>query len=85
MPRKVDVKQSNFESSVQHVVLGDRVTNFPEGFCSYEDIPILPYGSLAKLVIAHYHSKYHKEVDTICGSCEEECLGGEGQKNSLKH
>ena len=42
VPRKVYVKLPNFESSIQHLVLVRRVTNFPEGFCYNEDIPILP-------------------------------------------
>ena len=65
VPKKVKIHFSNLKSDIQHVVLGSRVSNFPEGFSSRKNIPILPYGPLAKLVVAYYHDKYHKEVDTI--------------------
>ena len=65
MPRKINIQLKNYDSSIQHVVLGGRVSNFPKGFSSNNEIPILPYGALSKLVVAHYHSKFHKEVDTI--------------------
>ena len=55
----------NHDSEIEHLVLGSRVSNFPEGFSNKENIPILPYGPLSKLVVAHYHDKFHKEVDTI--------------------
>ena len=64
-PKKVKIKLSNIESEIQHLILGSRVSNFPEGFSDNENIPILPYGALSKLVVAHYHDKFHKEVDTI--------------------
>ena len=65
MPKSINIKLSNSKSTIKHVVLGGRVSNFPEGFCSHDEIPILPYGPLSKLVVAHYHAKFHKEVDTI--------------------
>ena len=65
VPRKTDVKIATNGSILQHIILGGRVPNFPEGFSSNTDIPILPYGPLSKLVISHYHNKFHKDVDTI--------------------
>ena len=56
---------SNHEANIQHLALGSRVSNFPEGFSDNDNIPILPYGALSKLVVAYYHDKFHKEVDTI--------------------
>ena len=66
VPRTVLRKLNNFDRKVSLVVVGGRVQNFPLSFLGQnEDIPILPYGDLAKLVVEYYHKKYHKEVDTI--------------------
>ena len=65
VPKKAKIKLSNLEKDIQHLVLGSRVSNFPKGFSDNNNIPILPYGALSKLVVAHYHDKFHKEVDTI--------------------
>ena len=61
----VMVKLISFGKEVPHVVLVGRVKNFPQGFSTNQNIPILPYGVLAKLILVHYHNKYHNEVDTI--------------------
>ena len=65
VPRKVRIQLLNHDSEIEHVVLGSRISNFPESFSNKDKIPILPYGPLSKLVVAHYHEKFHKEVDTI--------------------
>ena len=64
VPRKINIKLSN-KSIIQHFVLGGRVPNYPEGFSTNDNIPILPYGTLSKLVVGYYHYKFNKEVDTI--------------------
>ena len=66
VPKVVTVKLNNYGFEVCHTVVGGRVKNFPyafEGHC--QDIPILPHGDLASLVVKFYHEKYHKEVDSI--------------------
>ena len=56
----------NLDRKVAHIVIGGRVKNFPVSFSGHSnDVPVLPYGGLAKLVVEHYHNKYHREVDTI--------------------
>ena len=57
---------SKFKKTFQLVCLGGQTRNFPEGFSSGKDnIPILPYGTMAKLVVKYYHDRFHKEPDTI--------------------
>ena len=65
VPVSIPVKLTNYDVTVQHIVVGGRMKNFPVKFSSNDNIPILPYDDLAKLVIEQYHGKYHKEVDTI--------------------
>ena len=64
VPKTVSVHLGNFGFSVSHFVLGGRVRNFPVGFSSDHNIPIIPYGVLAKLIVLYYHNKHHREVDT---------------------
>ena len=59
------MKLSSYEKSYPHVILGGRVRNFPESFSGNMEIPIVPYGVLAKLIVLFYHNKYHVEVDTV--------------------
>ena len=56
---------SSYSWSVEHVILGGRVSSFPVGFKVNEQIPIIPYGPLARLVISYYHNKYHRDIDTV--------------------
>jgi len=64
-PVTVNVKLETYNWSVEHIVLGGRVSSFPVGFSSDEKIPIISYGPLARLIVAHYHGKYHRDIDTI--------------------
>ena len=64
-PKVIKRKLVNFNIEVLHIVVGGRVKNFPAAFSGHgEDIPIIPNGALAKLIVAHYHNKFHNEVDT---------------------
>ena len=65
IPKQIDVKMSMYKLSYPHVILGGRVKNFPESFSGNSEIPIIPYGVLAKLIVLHYHDKYHVDVDTV--------------------
>ena len=63
-PNTVMVKLSNYSIEVPHIMLGGRVKNFPVRFSGSRDIPIIPHGALAKLIILFYHNKHHRDVDT---------------------
>ena len=65
IPVAVEVKLAKYDISFKLQCLGGRTKNFPEGFSTNEIIPIIPYGSFAKLIVSFYHNKHHKEVDTI--------------------
>ena len=65
VPVQVEVKLENYNHVVKQIVIGGRVKNFPVSFSSNSSIPILPASSLGKLVVLHYHNKFHKEPDTI--------------------
>ena len=65
VPAKISVKLATYNWTVQQVVLGGRVSNFPLGFGCDEKIPIIPYGPLARLILLHYHDKYHRDMDTV--------------------
>ena len=65
VPKKVTMKLSTYDWSVEHIVLGGRVSNFPVGFDGNKDIPVIPYGPLARLVMLYYHDKFHRDIDTI--------------------
>jgi len=64
-PKVIKKKLVNYNIEVPLIALGGRVKNFPAAFSGHgEDIPIIPHGDLAKLIVAHYHNKFHNEVDT---------------------
>ena len=65
VPRKVKIKLSTYNWTVEHVLLGGRVSNFPVGYSSENNIPIIPYGPLGRLIMLHYHDKIHRDVDTV--------------------
>ena len=50
-PNTVMVKLSNYSIEVPHIMLGGRVQNFPVRVSGSRNIPIIPYGALAKLII----------------------------------
>ena len=45
--------------------MAGRIKNFPLTFARDSDIPILPYGTLAKLIVQHYNDKKHTDIDTV--------------------
>ena len=65
-PKTITKKLIYHTGEVSHTVVGGRVKNFPLAFTGQtEDIPILPDGGLAKLIVKHYHYRFHQEVDTV--------------------
>ena len=64
VPKTVTIKLENYLLDVSHVIIGGRVKNFPVGFSGERNIPIIPYGSLGKLIVLYYHNKHHRDVDT---------------------
>ena len=65
VPATVCVKLHNYPITVDHVILGGRVKQFPKSFSENADIPIIPSGSFGHLIVKWYHDRYHKQVDTI--------------------
>ena len=72
VPRIASVKLQNISRSIDLVVLGGRVKNFPIGFSSNSDIPIIPYGDLARLIVLYHHQKHHRDVDTTVAMVRRE-------------
>ena len=72
VPRQVTVPLGYYNRTINHTVLGGRVKNFPIGFSTNSDIPIIPYGQLAKLIVLYHHQKHHKDVDTIVAFVRKE-------------
>ena len=66
VPKVVNKKLINYGFEVSCLIVGSRIKNFPLAFTGHsEEIPIIPYGNLARLIVNHYHRKFHQEVDTI--------------------
>ena len=63
--KKVSVQLTTIKISVEYYILGGRVKKFPVCFCQNTQIPVLPYGKLAQLVVLYYHNRHHRDVDTI--------------------
>ena len=72
VPRDIYVKLQNYNRSIKLIVLGGRVKNFPIGFSTNSDIPIIPYGDLAKLIVLYHHKKHHRDVDTTVAMVRQE-------------
>ena len=72
VPRFVNVKLQTYSRSINLYVLGGRVKNFPVGFSTNADIPIIPYGDLAKLIVLYYHKKHHRDADTTVAMVRRE-------------
>ena len=54
----------NCGMTVSHVLLRGRISKFPVSFANDPDIPIIPYGVLARLIVSYYHNKFHHDIDT---------------------
>ena len=65
IPATVSVKMHNYPITLDHVILGGRVKNFPKTFSRNTDIPIIPSGPFGHLIVQRYHDRYHKQVDTV--------------------
>ena len=61
VPKRINVKLSAYDWSVEHLVIGGRVTNFPISYEGKYKVPIVPYGSLGRLIMLHYHDKHHRD------------------------
>merc|ERR1711867_137731 len=44
---------------VNQIILGNRVKLFPVGFDGKKEVPYLPAGKLAELVVRKFHNKFH--------------------------
>ena len=65
VPVEIKIQLLNYAVSIPVIVIGGRVKSFPVGFSYNTNIPIIPHGHLGKLVVRHYHNKFHKDVDSI--------------------
>ena len=65
VPKRINVKLSAYDWSVEHLVIGGRVTNFPISYEGNYEVPIVPYGPLGRLIMLHYHDKHHRDIDTV--------------------
>ena len=65
VPKKIKVKLSMYDWSVEHVVIGGRVSNLPVSYDGKYEVPIVPYGPLGRLFMLHYHGKHHRDIDTV--------------------
>ena len=74
VPKEIVINLSNLSYSVSYLVVGSRMKNFPLAFTGHDnDLPIIPYSNLAKLIVQYYHDKYHVEVDTIVSHVRQDC------------
>ena len=65
VPKRIKVKLSMYDWSVELVVIGGRVSNFPVSYDGNYEVPIVPYGPLGRLIMLHYHDKHHRDIDTV--------------------
>ena len=61
---KVDKKLSD-GNRVTLLILGSRVKMFPIGFNGRKNVPYLPAGKFARLIVERYHKLYHCDIDTL--------------------
>ena len=47
------------------LILGSRVKMFPIGFNGRKNVPYLPAGKFARLIVERYHKLYHCDIDTL--------------------
>ena len=64
-PVKKNLKLNTIKMELTQVVLGGRIKNFPISFSNKQEIPIIPDSAFGRLIVKHYHNKYHKDVDAI--------------------
>ena len=66
MLKNVEVLLNNGDR-VNQIILGNRVKLFPVGFHGRKEVPYLPAGKLAELIVKKFHNKFHVDVDTtVC-------------------
>ena len=66
MLQETQVELTKFDKkiSLTQFILSTRIRNFPVGFSSKENLPVMPSGPLAKLVAKYYHDKYNVDIDS---------------------
>ena len=70
--RKVTVKLLNINLEYEIVVLHGRVKNFPIGFSSNKEIPVLSCSKLAELIVKYHHYRMHRDIDTVVSVVQHE-------------
>ena len=70
--KKVKMKLTNLNLEFEIRILHGRVKNFPIGFGPNEEIPVLPCGRLAELIVRHHHHKLHRDIDTVVSVVRDE-------------
>ena len=70
--RKIKVKLENINLEYDMVVLSGRVKNFPIGFSSNTEIPVLPCSRFAELVVKYHHYRWHRDIDTVVSIVRQE-------------
>ena len=74
VPKEIKVDLVSQPYSVSHIVVGSRIKNFPITFTGHDhEIPIIPYSNFAKLIVQHYHDRYHVEVDSVVSHVRQDC------------
>ena len=63
--KKVKTKSINLKLEYKIVVLHGRVQNFPIGFSTNEEFPVLLCSKLAELIIKYHHNRIHRDIDTV--------------------
>ena len=70
--QEIQVDLSTSTRKLTQIILEPRIKNFPISFSSKYNIPIVPYGTLAKLIAEHYHKKYHSDIDSVMAHIRNE-------------
>ena len=62
--QKISIKLITINMTIYYLVLSGRVKNFPIGFTSNSNVPVLSYSKLSRLVVLYHHNRHHRDVDT---------------------
>ena len=68
---EIQVEMSS-NRKLTHIILAPRIKNFPVSFSKNQNIPILPTGNLSKLIVEHYHNKYHTDIESVVAHIRNE-------------
>ena len=64
MIRQIE-KELSDGTKVTQFIIGHRIKLFPIGFDGKGNVPYLPAGKFAKLIVEWYHNKYHCSIDNL--------------------